>query len=116
MPSLFFGSVDVSQPRPYALVRGGPKMLEPPSSSSLRMRLRLAAVIWEQSAADLVRAGSAETTAMILPSRSLSARTISEPFMTTLARTLDGTVMAPLTSESEADEIASILKIKSDKK
>ena len=72
MSALFFGSVDTSQPRPVACVSGGPTGLEPPSSSSMRMRARLAAVIWLQSAADLVLPGSAFTTAMILASISLS--------------------------------------------
>merc|ERR1719327_1503319 len=102
MSSRFLGSVDTSQPRPVAWVKGGPTGLQPPSSSSDRMRTRLAAAIWLHMAADLVLPGSAATTDMIFASTSLSARTISD-FMLTAPRVEAG-IFAPWTSEMAADE------------
>ena len=90
MSSLFLGSVDTSQPRPVGMVKGGPSGAQPPSSSSARVRSRLAAAICEHSAALLVRAGSALTTDMICVSQALSARTISDFICTVGARPTAG--------------------------
>ena len=76
----------------------GADLLQPPSSSSMRMRLRFSAAIWLHMAADLVFAGSALTTFMILASTSLSARTISVDAILTDARCGIG-IDRPLTSE-----------------
>merc|ERR1719443_1769097 len=71
---------------PVAMVSGGPNGLQPPSSSSRRIRSMLAVAIWLHMAADLVLPGSALTTAMILASTSLSARTISDFMLMTPER------------------------------
>ena len=83
MSASFFGSVDTSQPRPVGCDGGFGAQ---PRRLSILMRSRLAAAIWLHMAADLVFAGSAVTTFMILASSSLSASTMSEPFMVTAGR------------------------------
>ena len=98
MSSMFLGSVDTSQPRPVAWVKGGPTGLQPPSSSSALILTMFAAEIWLHMAAALVLAGSAFTTDMIFASTSLSARTISA-FMLGAARTEVAGILAPWMSE-----------------